>query len=66
MRVIGHFIIFVAFFLLFASTLGLLLLGAAALKSTVAFLVILPVLPSLYLLYSRGYRALVGRPAVQR
>ena len=66
MRAIGHFIIFVAFFLLFAGALGLLLLGAAALRSTMAFLAILPALPGLYLLYARGYRAVIGRPAPQR
>ncbi len=66
MRAIGHFIIFVAFFLLFAVTLGLLLLGAAAVRSTMALLLVLPALPGLYLLYARGYRAAVGRQAVQR
>jgi len=66
MRAIGHFIIFVAFFLLFAITLGLLVLGAAAMRSTLALGAILPALPCLYLAYSRGYRAVVGRPAAQR
>jgi hypothetical protein len=66
MRVIGHFIIFVAFFLLFALTLGLLLLGAAVLRSTLALLAILPCLPGLYLVYSRGYRAVVGRVTAPR
>ena len=62
MRATGHFCIFVAFFLLFSLTLGLLVLGAAALRSTLALVMILPALPALYLLYVRGYRAVVGRP----
>lgn len=66
MRAIGHFIIFVGFFLLFALALGLLVLGAAALRSTLALLLVLPALPGLYLLYSRGYRAVVSRAAAQR
>ena len=61
MRATRHFCIFVAFFLLFALTLGLLMLGAAALRSTLALVMILPALPALYLLYVRGYRAVVGR-----
>ena len=66
MRAIGHFIIFVAFLLLFALSIGLMVLGAAALRSTVALLFILPALPGLYLLYTRSYRAVVSRAAVQR
>jgi hypothetical protein len=61
MRAIGHFIIFVAFFLLFAVILGLLMLGAAALKSTYPLVAVLLVLPGIYLLYARSYRALVSR-----
>jgi hypothetical protein len=62
MRTIGHFFIFVGFFLVFAGVLALLLLGAMALQSSLAFLMLLPALPGLYVLYVRGYRALLGRP----
>lgn len=62
MRAIGHFCIFVGFFLVFAGVLALLLLGAMALESSLAFLMLLPALPGLYVLYVRGYRALLGRP----
>ena len=64
MRATGHFCIFVVFFLLFAVTLGLLVLVAAELRSTLAMGMILPALPALYLLYVRGYRAVVGRQVV--
>ncbi|MBD3220574.1 hypothetical protein GF314_04985 [bacterium] len=61
MRAIGHFLIFVAFFLVFAGTLGLLILGATVLRSTVALLLILPAMPGLYVLYTWSYRHVQGR-----
>jgi hypothetical protein len=61
MRAIGHFIIFISFFLVFAVLLAALVLGAAALRSTTAMLLLLPALPGLYLIYSRGYRAIIQR-----
>jgi hypothetical protein len=62
MRTIGHFIIFIGFFLVFSCLLALLLLGALALESTLVLLMVLPALPGLYMLYVRSYRALLGRP----
>ncbi|MEZ4387859.1 MAG: hypothetical protein R3D98_09830 [Candidatus Krumholzibacteriia bacterium] len=61
MRAIGHFCIFVGFFLVFALVLGLLILGALAMKSTLAFLMILPAGPGLYVLYVRWYRLMQDR-----
>jgi hypothetical protein len=66
MRAIGHFVIFVGFFLLFTLSLALLVLGAAALQSTLALLIILPALPGLYLAYTRSYRAVMGRTLARR
>jgi len=61
MRTIGHFLIFVAFFLVLALVLGLLVLSAAALQSFLVLLMILPALPGLYFLYTRSCRALADR-----
>ncbi len=61
MRAVGHFLIFVAFFLVFASLLGLLILGAVTLRSMLAFLLLVPALAGLYLLYVRGFRLVLGR-----
>jgi len=66
MRAIGHFVIFVGFFLLFTLSLALLVLGAAALQSTLALLIILPALPGLYLAYTRSYRAVMSRTLARR
>jgi hypothetical protein len=63
MRAIGHFCIFVGFFLVFALLLGLLLLGASILPSGLAFVMILPAGPGLYCVYAWCYRRLQqGRP----
>jgi hypothetical protein len=66
MRTIGHFCIFVGFFLAFASLLGLLLLAVVTVRSPLALLVIVPALFGFYGLYARGYRALLGGPVGQR
>jgi len=59
MRMIGHFSIFLGFFLVFAIVVGLLVAGALALRSHLVLLMLLPALPGVYALYSRTYRALV-------
>jgi hypothetical protein len=61
MRAIGHFLVFIGFFLVFALVLGVLIVGATALRSTLALLMILPAMPGLYLLYARGYRRIQAR-----
>jgi len=61
MRAIGHFLVFVGFFLVFTLCLGFLIFSAAMLRSGLVLLMVVPALPGLYLLYSRGYRSLVGR-----
>ena len=65
MRAVGHFLIFVAFFLVFAALLGLLILGAATLRSSLVLLILVPALSGLYLLYARGFRQLVGRSGAE-
>lgn len=63
MRTIGHFCIFVGFFLVLALLLGLLLLlGATVLRSPVVLLLVLPFAVGAYGLYVRGYRAVLGQP----
>ncbi|MDD5720044.1 MAG: hypothetical protein PHQ53_10205 [Candidatus Krumholzibacteria bacterium] len=66
MRAIGHFFIFIGFFLVFASLLAMLLVGAMALRSTLALLMVLPVLFGIYLLYHRGYWAARQRATSRR
>ncbi len=66
MRTIGHFCIFVGFFLAFALLLGLLLLGMSWLRTPLALLLLLPALTGFYALYVRGYRALRGASATVR
>lgn len=66
MRAIGHFCIFVGFFLAFALLLAALLLGAEALRKPQILLLILPALPGFYGLYVRGFRAVSGQAAGQR
>jgi hypothetical protein len=60
MRALGHFSIFLGFFVLLAIVLGLLVAGAVLLRSTLVLLMLLPVLPGLWMLYTRSYRALVA------
>jgi len=66
MRAVGHFACFFGFFLGFALVLGLLVAGAVALESTLVLLMILPALPGFYVLYVRGYRAVVQRAPAER
>ena len=66
MRAIGHFCLFVGYFLVFALMVGLLLLGVAELRSPVAILNALPLLLGSYGLYARGYRAVLGHSGDRR
>lgn len=61
MRALGHFLVFVAFFLVFAAAIALCLLGATLCRSTHVLLLIVPVSVGLWLVYVRCCRLLPGR-----
>ena len=61
MRTLGHFLVFVAFFLVFAAAIGLCLLGATVFRSTLVLVLIVPVSAVLWLVYVRCCRLLPGR-----
>lgn len=61
MRALGHFCFFVGFFLVFSLMLGLLLLGVVVLRVPLATLLVLLLLPGLYAVYSRSYRAVLAQ-----
>ncbi|HOX25591.1 MAG TPA: hypothetical protein PLL30_11530 [Candidatus Krumholzibacteria bacterium] len=65
MRAIGHLLLFLGFFLVFAVALGVLLVGAAVLQSSLVLLMTLPALLGLSVLYVRGYRTVVQRSGSQ-
>jgi len=56
MRAIGHFLIFVGFFLMLALVLALIILSAATFRSWFLLLLVLPAGPLLYRIYAWGYR----------
>ena len=56
MRAIGHFLMFVGFFLTLALVLALIIIGAVTFRSWLVLLMILPAGPAMYAAYCWSYR----------